>query len=456
MGQMAVRVALQCSEADAHLILSDERNMAARFLSRPGEAIYNDQNGLLGRQSAVPGRLALRVAARRVPAARSKTLPPSKAVVHAAGDRLRRRSAGRSRPRTCSLRDALGRRRRPAPPPVRKAWLGAAVAIKEPTFVNVRPPCRQQLARRRQRRRVGARRAGERGRRAGGAESAIGDRPRFFVLDGTRPDSPVAGAWQRLADALAALRSRSPARATRPASLPKSPPKLARREAAGEEDAPPLYLVIYDGGRFRDLRRGEDDFSFSIDRDKPPRPDKQWAEILRNGPAWGVHSLVWCDSYNNVNRLVDRQTLREFEMRVLFQMSAADSTNLLDTPGRQPAPPTPRPVLQRRPRHAGKIPPLRPAERRMAGPSSAQALAIVTVVSAERAAISIAMRSPARGTLIAPPPASRRCRSSTSSTRSRPGRSVARARRAVSAENCVGRACLANGVVAASTMPLRL
>ncbi len=47
MGQMAVRVALQCSEADAHLILSDERNEAARFLSRPGEAIYNDQNGLL-------------------------------------------------------------------------------------------------------------------------------------------------------------------------------------------------------------------------------------------------------------------------------------------------------------------------------------------------------------------------------------------------------------------------
>src|SRR5262249_49878444 len=35
--QMAVRIALQCSEADAHLILSDE-NSAARLLSRPGEA----------------------------------------------------------------------------------------------------------------------------------------------------------------------------------------------------------------------------------------------------------------------------------------------------------------------------------------------------------------------------------------------------------------------------------
>ena len=42
---MAVRIALQCSESDAHLILSEE-NGAARLLSRPGEAIYNDANGL--------------------------------------------------------------------------------------------------------------------------------------------------------------------------------------------------------------------------------------------------------------------------------------------------------------------------------------------------------------------------------------------------------------------------
>src|SRR5207248_5114983 len=44
--QMADRIALQCSEADAHLVLSDD-NSAARLLSRPGEAIYNDANGLV-------------------------------------------------------------------------------------------------------------------------------------------------------------------------------------------------------------------------------------------------------------------------------------------------------------------------------------------------------------------------------------------------------------------------
>ena len=46
MGQMAVRIALQCNEADSSLILSED-NSAARLLTRPGEAIYNDANGML-------------------------------------------------------------------------------------------------------------------------------------------------------------------------------------------------------------------------------------------------------------------------------------------------------------------------------------------------------------------------------------------------------------------------
>src|SRR5213079_1509269 len=46
IGQMVVRVALQCNEADAYLIM-DENNGAPRLLSRPGEGIYNDMAGAL-------------------------------------------------------------------------------------------------------------------------------------------------------------------------------------------------------------------------------------------------------------------------------------------------------------------------------------------------------------------------------------------------------------------------
>ena len=44
IGQMVIRIALMCNEADAYLIM-DQDNPAPRLLSRPGEGIYNDVAG---------------------------------------------------------------------------------------------------------------------------------------------------------------------------------------------------------------------------------------------------------------------------------------------------------------------------------------------------------------------------------------------------------------------------
>ena len=46
LGQMVIRIALQCNEADAYLIM-DDNNPAPRLLSRPGEGIYNDMAGMI-------------------------------------------------------------------------------------------------------------------------------------------------------------------------------------------------------------------------------------------------------------------------------------------------------------------------------------------------------------------------------------------------------------------------
>src|SRR5262249_46785239 len=73
-------------------------------------------------------------------------------------------------------------------------------------------------------------------------------------------------------------------------------------------------------------------FGFSRRGEEKPSPSKQFATIIREGPALGVHTLVWCDSLNNVNRSLDRQGLREFEMRGLFQMRANHCSVLVDTP----------------------------------------------------------------------------------------------------------------------------
>lgn len=346
MGQMAVRVALQCSEADAHLILSDERNEAARFLSRPGEAIYNDQNGLLAGNH--PFQVVWLPESQRIDYLRKVETKSKQLGIGVKETIVFEGDQAADPANNWQLRETLQRgpnENRSAP---QKAWIGAAVAIKDPTYATFgRHAGSNMLV-------VGAWDESALGvlanavislaaqnRVSSRASEQASDNPQstiqnpqslIYIFDGTRPESPEAGSWQRIADALPSGMAEVVGMRDTARVMNEIATELARREAANQEDAPPIYLMIFNGGRFRELRRGEDDFSFSVDRDKPPSPDKQWSEILKNGPAWGIHSLVWCDSYNNVNRILDRMAMREFEMRVAFQMSAADSSSLLDNP----------------------------------------------------------------------------------------------------------------------------
>lgn len=105
----------------------------------------------------------------------------------------------------------------------------------------------------------------------------------------------------------------------------------ARRQEEGQDGLPPIYLFIYNLARFRDLRK-EDEFAFGREDDKPPTPGKMFSAILREGPACGIHTIAWCDSYATVSRLLDRQSLRDFDLRVLFQMNATDSSSLMESP----------------------------------------------------------------------------------------------------------------------------
>jgi hypothetical protein len=63
-----------------------------------------------------------------------------------------------------------------------------------------------------------------------------------------------------------------------------------------------------------------------------PNPAKQFPVLLREGPGFGIHTITWCDTLNNLYRTCERQILREFENRVIFQVSVADSSSLIDSP----------------------------------------------------------------------------------------------------------------------------
>jgi hypothetical protein len=105
-----------------------------------------------------------------------------------------------------------------------------------------------------------------------------------------------------------------------------------KREQANQHDAPTVILAIYGLQQYRVLRRREDAFGLSLNDKAEPRADVQFSELLREGPSVGIHVLAWADTLSTLERTVDRQTLREFDHRVLFQMSAADSSNLVDSP----------------------------------------------------------------------------------------------------------------------------
>jgi DNA segregation ATPase FtsK/SpoIIIE, S-DNA-T family len=348
IGQMAVRIALQCSESDAHLILSEE-NTAARLLTRPGEAIYNDANGLYEGNHPfqivwLPDNERDNYLERIGQLAAQRKIEKSPPIVFE-GNVLADPSEN------SSLQELLASPAWPEPSTMSQAWLGLAVAIKDPTAavflrqngsnlllvghreeaaLGVMASCLISLAAQHSPaegcphfRGHDACTAGENG--------TVPLDTRFYILDGMRADAPEVGLWNRLGSALPhKVKIANPRGAAE--VIAEVAAELDLRQQQGHEGGAPIFLLLYNLARFRDLRKDED-FSFSSrDEGKPPSPARQFLNILREGPALGIHALVWCDTYGNVTRFLDRQNLRDFEMRVLFQMNATDSSNLMDTP----------------------------------------------------------------------------------------------------------------------------
>ncbi len=333
LGQMAVRIALECSEADASLILA-EGNTAARLLARPGEAIYNDANGRIegnkpfqvcwlsdeSRESYL-GRVRDLAKRHDYAPAEPQIVFEGNVPADLAGNHL--------------LQQLLEQPNWPAPARVVYAWMGEPVAIKAPTAAALRRQSGANLLV------VGQREESALGVIASSLISLAAQHPAdggnrsasFYVLDGTLPDSEHAGylaslgeslphdvhvfGWRDAAEAIGAVAD-----------------EVDRRIAAGDTEGPAIYLLAYNLGRFRDLRRDENDYSYGGfgDEEQTISVARRFVNILKEGAAFGVHTLVWCDSANALNRVLDRQSLREFELRVLFQMNPDDSSNLIDSP----------------------------------------------------------------------------------------------------------------------------
>jgi hypothetical protein len=95
--------------------------------------------------------------------------------------------------------------------------------------------------------------------------------------------------------------------------------------------APETYLLVHGLARNKKLRFDEE-MSFSMDADAGANPGLLFNKLITEGAGLGFHVIATCDTYNNLMRMLSRKAVSEFEMRVVFQMSANDSASLIETP----------------------------------------------------------------------------------------------------------------------------
>ena len=325
LGQMVIRVALQCNEADAYLIM-DESNPAPRLLTRPGEGIYNDSAGAIGGNSPFQtvwlpeqerdshlNRVS-DLAARHT----SKFSPPIVFEGNAPAD-IRE---------NVLLTDLLITEPETQPDSP-KIWLGAPNAIKGPTeAIFHRQSGNHMLI-------VGQRDDAIAALMASSLLALCGQFTRekidIVVIDANPPGSTerdlIEGMLEKLPHPIRSVKDRDITELIGEASQQLQ----LRRDEQASGHYPPMFLLINGLQRFKKLRY-DDDLAYSFDTSsESSNPALQLNDIICEGAAHGIHLIVSIDSYNNIGRTLSRKALSEFEMRILFQMSSNDSAALVDS-----------------------------------------------------------------------------------------------------------------------------
>lgn len=325
LGQMVIRVALQCNEADAYLIM-DDNNPAPRLLSRPGEGIYNDAAG------AIEGNSPFQVcwlsdSERDVRLDEIHTLVEERHLDYP-GPIVFEGNAPAALAENALLRKAL--EATPTVPPVAaRAWFGAPNSIKGPTEANFHRQSGNNLLIVGQRDEAALNMLGI-SLLSIAAQYPLGT-AKFVLIQSTTPGSQDAELLDRIVAAVP-----HPVAVSRGPEIPQIMTDLstelkARSSGEAPADAPAIFVFIHGLHRFKKLRQ-EDDFSFSMSDDAAANPGSLFAELITEGSSHGIHLLVSIDTLNNVNRSMSRKAMTEFEMRVVFQMSANDSASLIDSP----------------------------------------------------------------------------------------------------------------------------
>lgn len=324
LGQMVIRVALQCNEADAYLIM-DENNAAPRLLSRPGEGIYNDAAG------AIEGNSPFQVVwlsddERDLWLDKIHDLAVARHDQHPAPIVFEGNA-----PSDIHENEVLARALSTKPekaPAAAHCWLGAPNSIKGPTEAVFRRQSGNHLLIVGQREEAATTLVGA-SLISLAAQHPVGS-AKFVLLHASNPESAEEKFIEQITGAIP-----HGVKVSRGHDIADLMNELAGElktrigDGAVAADAPPVFFFIHGIQKFKKLRH-EDDFSFG-DSDSS-NPGQQLNDLICEGASHGIHLVIVVDTFNNVGRFMSRKSLSEIEMRVLFQMSQNDSASLIESP----------------------------------------------------------------------------------------------------------------------------
>lgn len=329
---ITVRIALQSSEADSRKILADD-NTAARLLSRPGEGIYNASSGLVEGNNLF--QVALFEDGHR------------QATMELIKDRLQELQSEGSFPaghlpppivfeghepaileKSPPLGTVLTSSKRPEEKRAFEIWLGEPIAIKPPTSMKISKRGGSHLL-------VVAKNEEEAvGILTAAIVSLVAQinpgASEISILDLTTADAEWADVPEHMEELFDTHKIRVLDRRGLQEVLAKLNTLVKGRSEGGHKVDSSHYLILLGMHRARDLRQEGFSSSLSLDEDSKPNLATQFATILRDGPECGVHVMAWCDSYANLDRIMDHRLIAEFGTRVVGQMSSSDSSRLID------------------------------------------------------------------------------------------------------------------------------
>jgi S-DNA-T family DNA segregation ATPase FtsK/SpoIIIE len=309
MGQMTIRIALQCSESDSYVILS-ENNSAARLLSRPGEAIYNNNAGLAEGNNPFQTAFLSEDDKSQIIANLAEKEDCSAFIFE--GNIPANINTNRD------FKELLTQ----DPDNLSLLLLGEPNAIQPAQSILLENTAGQNILI------TGQKEESALSLLASSIFSLalhLNDECEFIILNGSSADKPRESFFETIKSKIPhSVKVIKPNEAI--AAITELHENMKSRIDSNSKKK--TFLFIHGLQRFRKLKQ-EDNFSWD---EEEKNAGSLLAEILAEGPEQKIHTICWVDSWNSLSRNITRKTMNEFEYRVIFQMSQSDSVNLIDSP----------------------------------------------------------------------------------------------------------------------------